>query len=312
MLTIAVAHAAALPGVPASSTMALTAADVPGAAVAGQGSLPTGDMDVANAYSREFLFRSPYGASKYVVLKEEVLVATSEDNAATEYRIAGHLFSSSAFQRSIANSFIADMKLKKGVARVTTIKARALGFGDSALEAGSIVHGKNGATINISLSLYRVGKVVVLNIAEGNGSKIVAADARTFGTLGMAHIDAALVPIVISPATIAGTAQQGQTLTASPGEWGDEPASYTYQWQHCDAAGANCVDVAGATASTYAVSAADVGFTLHVAVAGTNRFGTASSRFSRHCGRQLGLQNGVSPDGGGQGFAHPKGSGDGG
>jgi hypothetical protein len=276
-LTIAAAHAAVLPGMPASSTMALTAADVPGALVAQQGSLSTGDIDVANAYSREFLFKSPYGASKYVVLREEVLVTTSEDNAATEYRIAGHLFSSRAFQRSIANSFIASLKLKKGVARVTTIKARALGFGDSALEAGSIVHGKNGATINISLSLYRVGKVVVLNIAEGQGAKIVAADARTFGTLGIAHIDAALIPITISPAAIAGTAQQGQALTASPGDWGDEPASYAYQWQHCDAAGANCTDVAGATAPTYAVTAADVGFTLHVAVSATNRFGSASS-----------------------------------
>ncbi len=276
-LTIAAAHAAALPGIPASSTMALTAADVPGATVADQGSLSTGDLDVANAYSRDFLFRSPYGASKYMLLREEVLVTTSEDNAANEYRVAGHLFSSRAFQRSIANTFVASLKLKKGVARVTTIKARALGFGDSALEAGSIVHGKNGSTINISLSLYRVGKVVVLNIAEGEGSKIDAADARKFGTLGVAHIDAALVPIVISPATVTGTAQQGQTLTASPGEWGDEPASYTYQWQHCDATGANCTDVAGATAATYAVTAADVGFTLHVEVTGTNRFGTASS-----------------------------------
>jgi hypothetical protein len=276
-LTIAAAHAAALPGMPASSTMALTAADVPSAKVAEQGALSTGDLDVANAYTRDFLFTSPYGASKYVALREEVLVTTSEDNAATEYRLAGHLFSSSAFQRSIANAFIASMKLTKGVARVTTIKARALGFGDSALEAGSIVHGKNGASINISLSIYRVGKVVVLNIAEGDGSKIVAADARTFGTLGTAHITAELVPIVILPATVAGTAQQGQTLTTNPGNWGDEPASYAYQWQHCDAAGANCTDIVGATASTYAVTVADVGFTLHVAVTATNRFGAASS-----------------------------------
>lgn len=277
MLTIAAAHAATLPGIPAASTMALTATDVPGARVAYQGALSTGDMDIANAYTRDFLFKSPYGASKYVVLREEVLVTTSVDNAAYEYKLAGHLFSSRAFQRSIANGFISSMKLAKGVAGVTTIKARALGFGDSALESGSIVHGKNGSSIDISLSLYRVGKVVVLNIAEGEGSRIVAADARTFGTLGMAHIDAALIPIVISPAIVTGTAQSGQTLTASPGNWGDEPASYTYQWQHCDGTGSNCTDLAGATASTYAVTPADVGFTLHVEVTATNRFGSASS-----------------------------------
>ena len=276
-VTIAAADGASYPGMPASSAMALTAADVPGAKIAVQGSFATGDPDVANAYSRSFLFTSPYGVSKYVSLREMVLVTTSVDNAATEYRIAGHLFSSRAYQRSIANAFIASLKLSKGVASVTTIKPRALGFGDSALEAGSIVHGKNGASINVSLSLYRVGKVVVLNIAMGEGSRISPVDARAFGTHGLAHIDAALIPILVSPATGTGTAQQGQTLSAGNGTWGDEPDSYAYQWQHCDAAGANCTDVAGATTSSYAVTAADVGFTLHAEVTATNRFGSVTS-----------------------------------
>jgi hypothetical protein len=276
-LTIAAANAAAPPGTPASSAMALTTADVPGAKVAGQGSLSTGDPAVASAYSRNFLFKSPYGASKYLSLRNEVLVTTSLDNAATEYRIAGHLFSSKTYQRSIAKAFISSVKIGKTVVSVTTIKPRALGFGDSALEAGSVLHSKNGATIDISLSLYRVGKVVVLNIAEGLGSRISSADARAFGKLGLAHIDATLIPILVSPATITGTAQQGQTLTATTGTWGDEPDSYAYQWQHCDAGGANCTDVVGATASTYAVTAADVGFTLHVEVKATNHFGSTTS-----------------------------------
>jgi hypothetical protein len=276
-LTIVAANAAVPPGTPAPSAMALTTTDVPGAKVAGQGSLATGDPAVASAYSRDFLFKSPYGASRYLSLRNEVLVTTSLDNAATEYRIAGHLFSSKAYQRSIAKAFIASVKISKTVVSVTTIKPRALGFGDSALEAGSVLHAKNGATIDISLSLYRVGKVVVLNIAEGLGSRINAADARTFGKRGLAHIDATLVPILVAPATVTGTAQQGQTLTATTGTWGDEPDSYGYQWQHCDATGASCTDVAGATASTYAVTAADVGFTLHVEVKATNRFGSTTS-----------------------------------
>ena len=194
-LTIVAANAAVPPGTPASAAMVLTPTDVPGAKVSGQGSLSTGDPAVASAYSRSFLFKSPYGTSRYLSLRNEVLVATSLDNAATEYRIAGHLFSSQAYQRSIAKAFISSVKIAKTVTSVTTIKPRALGFGDSALEAGSILHAKNGATINISLSLYRVGKVVVLNIAEGLGSKISAVDARAFGKLGLAHIDATLVPI---------------------------------------------------------------------------------------------------------------------
>ena len=276
-LTIVAANAAVPPGTPAPSAMVLTTTDVPGAKVAGQGNLATGDPAVASAYSRDFLFKAPYGTSRYLSLRNEVLVTTSLDNAATEYKIAGHLFSSKAYQRSVAKAFISSVKIAKTVVSVTTIKPRALGFGDSALEAGSILHAKNGATIDISLSLYRVGKVVVLNIAEGLGSRINAADARAFGKLGLAHIDATLVPIMVAPATVTGTAQQGQTLTATTGTWGDEPDSYGYQWQHCDASGANCTDVAGATASTYAVTTADVGFTLHVEVKATNRFGSTTS-----------------------------------
>jgi hypothetical protein len=275
-LTIAAANAAVPPGTPASSAMAITAADLPGAKVAGQGALATGDPGVANAYSRAFTFASPYGASRYIYLKSEVLLTTSLDNAATDYHVLGHEFSSNAGQNTLVKSFVSGIGTKnvKSVSRVTP---RALGFGDSALEVGSVVHTKLGITVNISVSLYRVGKVVVLNIAAGRGARVNPADARKFGKLGLAHIDAALIPILVSPPTVTGTAQQGQTLTASTGTWGDEPDSYAYQWQHCDAAGANCTDVAGATASTYAVTAADVGFTLHVGVTATNRFGSATS-----------------------------------
>ena len=56
---------------------------------------------------------------------------------------------------------------------------------------------------------------------------------------------------------------------------------FTYQWQRCDAAGANCVPVAGATAPTYAVLPTDVGATLNVVVTAANRFG----RPERDCGR---------------------------
>jgi hypothetical protein len=70
--------------------------------------------------------------------------------------------------------------------------------------------------------------------------------------------------------TISGSAVIGQTLTASVGSWSNEPTSYAYQWQDCDSSGANCVDIAGATASTYTVSALDLGHTIRVAVTASN------------------------------------------
>jgi hypothetical protein len=271
------AAGAGVPGTPPASSMALTAKDFPGAKTASQGTLSiAGDPNLIGAYQRDLKFGSPYGASRYLFLNTEVLLASSVDTAAAEYHNDGHEFSTAKGQAELVKLSVGEVGAKN-VKSVSRIKARPLGFGDSALEIGAIVHTKGGVSIDVSLSLYRVGKVVVLDFAIGGGSKINAADARAFGKVGVAHIDAALVPIAISAPTITGAAVQGQTLMASSGTWGDEPASYAYQWQHCDATGANCTAVADATASTYAVTAADVGFTLRVAVTATNRFGSVAS-----------------------------------
>jgi hypothetical protein len=74
------------------------------------------------------------------------------------------------------------------------------------------------------------------------------------------------------------TPQSGQTLTAANGTWtGDAPITFTYQWQRCNASGASCVTIAGATAQTYTVQAADVGSTLRVVVTGRNAVGASAA-----------------------------------
>ncbi len=79
----------------------------------------------------------------------------------------------------------------------------------------------------------------------------------------------------VAPA-IAGTAQVGQTLTASTGTWNDTAdagpiATYAYQWQRADSAtGTNLAAIAGATAATYVPVAADAGKFLRVQVTATD------------------------------------------
>ena len=86
-------------------------------------------------------------------------------------------------------------------------------------------------------------------------------------------------PVNQTPPTISGTAQAGQTLTASSGSWsGRPPISFAYQWRRCNSVGGACVDIAGATAASYVVSAADSGSTLRVRVAATN--GATASVYS--------------------------------
>ena len=87
-----------------------------------------------------------------------------------------------------------------------------------------------------------------------------------------------VAPVNTGVPTISGALTVGQPVTASNGTWtGTPPPSFADQWQRCDAAGSNCVDIAGATAATYVLQAADVGGTLRVRVTATNAAGTASA-----------------------------------
>jgi chitodextrinase len=79
--------------------------------------------------------------------------------------------------------------------------------------------------------------------------------------------------------TISGSAVVGKVLSASGGSWsGTTPLTRAYRWQRCDATGAACTAITGATKSTYSLVAADRGKTLRVRVTVTNTAGSASAR----------------------------------
>ena len=66
---------------------------------------------------------------------------------------------------------------------------------------------------------------------------------------------AAVLPLNTVAPAIAGSAADGTALASDAGTWTTlGPTFYTYQWQRCDGGGANCVDLAGATTSTYSRS----------------------------------------------------------
>jgi hypothetical protein len=84
-------------------------------------------------------------------------------------------------------------------------------------------------------------------------------------------------PVSTAPPVVPASATQGQGLTADPGSWsGAGTITNTYQWQRCDANGANCQDIAGATHSTYTPTSDDVGGTVRVVVGATNAGGAAA------------------------------------
>ncbi|MHB1243330.1 MAG: hypothetical protein ACYC1P_08035 [Gaiellaceae bacterium] len=75
---------------------------------------------------------------------------------------------------------------------------------------------------------------------------------------------------------ITGNASQGGTLFSSTGVF-PSATSYAYQWLRCGSDGSACVDLAGATSSSYLVVAADVGKRLRVRVTATGASGTATA-----------------------------------
>ena len=73
---------------------------------------------------------------------------------------------------------------------------------------------------------------------------------------------------------VTGEARHDEPLFANPGTWGDAPTSFKYQWRRCASAlPESCVDVAGATTSTYKATKDDVGARMRVRVTGVNALG---------------------------------------
>ena len=78
--------------------------------------------------------------------------------------------------------------------------------------------------------------------------------------------------------TISGTAQDGQQLSASPGSWQTYgETSYSYQWESCNASGAECEAVEEASGPEYGLGVGDIGTTLRVTVTATNPGGSTQA-----------------------------------
>ena len=107
------------------------------------------------------------------------------------------------------------------------------------------------------------------------GAAILAAAG--FAAVGGATTTAGTPPSNTAAPVISGSAEQGKTLSTSSGSWsGTTPMTYKYQWQRCDSAGANCANIAGATAQTYTVAQADVSHKLVAVVTAHNSAGNGS------------------------------------
>jgi hypothetical protein len=263
-LALVAGASAASPNVAA---MNLQAADVPGAKVVSQRAVK--EMGYSAAYVRTFRFSVPSGSSRLVGVAAETKLAPSASVAASDVSVVEKAFRSTS-GRKLFIATIAQGANVKPKAVILGAFRKVAGY-DQGFEVPVSVLVK-GKRYYENLVYMRLDRVAVF-MAEAGLRPITAGATGKFAIAIAGHIGTELAPILVSPPTVTGTAQQGQTLTATPGTWTAPDATFTYQWQHCDAAGANCVDIAGATTQTYAVTPADAGTTLVVVVTASNRFG---------------------------------------
>ena len=132
-----------------------------------------------------------------------------------------------------------------------------------------------GATASsYTLTGADVGATIRVSVTASN-----SAGSSSASSAATALVQAApQAPSNDLPPTISGSAQAGQPLTAAAGSWsGTQPIAYAYQWRRCDPVGAACGDIAGATASSYTLTGADVGATIRVSVTASNSAGSSSA-----------------------------------
>ena len=93
---------------------------------------------------------------------------------------------------------------------------------------------------------------------------------HTFPILDKLHF----APTIATAPVIGGTALPGRQLTANLGTFnGDAPLATTFHWYRCNANGADCHAIRGATRVTYFPTLDDVGYTLALYVFASNAYG---------------------------------------
>jgi hypothetical protein len=271
------ASAAAAPayGPPAGwsdlAPLLLTSTDFPGSHISSQGYVKP-DSDSLAEYDRTILNARIAGKRTFLVENDLDVFKRISD---ADLLIAALPLGLQLEATRIGREFGRETGLKITYTKVG--KAQGLGVGNDSV--GIVLHlGSKAGEIRIIFAVARVGSLDSLIVFAGlPKAQLGITHAKLLARMSISRIRAGLVPTSTAIPTISGTVAVGQTLTASTGTWLNSPVTYAYQWERCDAAGANCAPVPGATAQTYVISVSDVGSTLAVVVGATNVYGAGTA-----------------------------------
>jgi len=151
--------------------------------------------------------------------------------------------------------------------RVTELQNIATYLGpDATTHDATIETPPAGTRLGAAQTNFSNAALLVVNKAKGgNVPNAQIAAAINFG------LGNAIPPSNTTAPVVSGTGTVGNVLSLSNGVWQPTPASYSRQWRR------NGVNIAGATATSYTLVAADSGTSVSGAVTASNNAGSATA-----------------------------------
>lgn len=265
-----------LPGTSDPKEMVLTSADLGRAKVTLQRYYKDRDFPSVISYEREFE-DGRSGATPLLLVNSEAEIGVSAATTARFLRQQRLILSTREGRAFVAALIQEALGGDESFAGIAVGRPRALGVGPDSFALPMTLE-VLGLHADFHLASFRVGHVLGAVMALGEpGRRVPRAVMTRLAKIMAGRMQAELVPKNTAPPTITGSPVVGETLTASTGTWSGGRSSFTYQWQRCDAAGASCTSIAGASGQRYVVADADLGSTLRVAVTARNTMGSASA-----------------------------------
>ena len=211
-----------------------------------------------------------------MMVVEEIEVYRDAGTSAHDFVVLQNQFASTsgrvAFAKEFAHGLVSG---SKGTLKVARTEVSAPVTLDAASTRLAVTFETNRGRLPMAVDLVQVDRVLTAVFVVGLfGQKLTGSDAAHVAAAAEARLKAAFTVSSAQAPTVAGQAQQGQTLTVDEGSWRGAPSIFSYAWARCDTTGSTCTPVAGATDKTYTPTAADSGYTLRVTVTGANTVGS--------------------------------------
>jgi hypothetical protein len=205
-----------------------------------------------------------------------VEVATSREVAVRYVAVLRSLLNDPSGDFTISKTFARELGETDINSTLEVGRARPLKVGESSL-ALPLRAEIRGRRTDIQLVVFQVERLIgALAIVGAPGSHLSPGLPVRLAKLMTGRMAAELAPKNVALPVVSGAPEVGQTLTSSSGLWNGTPTRLGFRWQRCNASGAACVAIAGATSQTYTPTAGEVGSAIRVSVTARNRYGATT------------------------------------